>query len=173
MIALISKTTPPFCHEWQRVRMSSRHLIGRASISIIIIRSIIVITIIIILILNIRSRWRRWRRSLRSKATYDHLLSCNTTDTNVHLIQLCRECIKVSIHALQLRHDVPEWHIARRRGGSGCGWSRTRWSQMRGKSCWIQLLWLKLHLAMFNGSGVYGTHDRKVVGRGKRNRKMA
>ena len=32
------KTTPPFCHEWQRVSISSRHLIstGRASIVILI-----------------------------------------------------------------------------------------------------------------------------------------
>ena len=28
-------------------------------------------------------------------------------------------------------------------------------------------------VATFNGSGIYGTHDRKVVKRGKRNRKMA
>ena len=62
MITLISKTTLPFCHEWQRVRVSSRHLIGRASISIIIIRNIIVITIIIIFILRIRSQGRRWWR---------------------------------------------------------------------------------------------------------------
>ena len=48
MTTLISKTTSPFCHEWQRKKVSSRHLIGRASISI----SIIVITIIITLILK-------------------------------------------------------------------------------------------------------------------------
>ena len=100
MTTLISKTTSPFCHEWQRVRVSSRHLIGRASISI----SIIVITIIIILILRIRSHGRRWlRSSLKSKTTHGCLLLCNT---NVHLIQLHRECIWASIHALQLRHDV-------------------------------------------------------------------
>ena len=29
------------------------------------------------------------------------------------------------------------------------------------------------YLAMFNGSVVYGTHDREMVGRGKMNRKMA
>ena len=28
-------------------------------------------------------------------------------------------------------------------------------------------------LATFNGSVIYGTHDGKVVGRGKRNKKMA
>ena len=32
---------------------------------------------------------------------------------------------------------------------------------------------VKQRLATFNGSGVYGTYDRKVVRRGKRNRKMA
>ena len=38
MTTLISKTTSPFCHEWQRLRVSSRHLIctGWASISIIL-----------------------------------------------------------------------------------------------------------------------------------------
>ena len=36
-----------------------------------------------------------------------------------------------------------------------------------------QIASTKLCLAMFNGSGVYGTHDREVVGKGKRNRKMA
>ena len=101
MTTFISKTTSPFCHEWQRVRVSNRHLIGRASISISIIRSIIVITIIIILILRSRSHGRRWwRSSLKSKPTYGRLSSCNTTDTNVHLIQLRKECIEASIHAL-------------------------------------------------------------------------
>ena len=31
----------------------------------------------------------------------------------------------------------------------------------------------KLRLAMFNGSVFYGTHNKEMVGRGKRNRKMA
>ena len=102
-----TKITPPFCHEWQRVRVSSRHLIGKASISISIIWSIIVITIIIILILRSRSHGRRWwRSSFRSKTTNGRLSSCNTTDKNVHLIQLRRECIEASIHALQLHHDI-------------------------------------------------------------------
>ena len=134
MTTFISKTTPPFCHKWQRVRVSSRHLIGRASFSIvIIIRSIIVIIIIIILILRIKSHWRRWRRSLRSKATHDRLLSCYTADTNVHPIQLNKECIKVSIHALKLCHDVSEWHIASRRWGEegadvdGANWDGAKW----------------------------------------------
>ena len=40
------------------------------------------------------------------KSVYGRLSSCNMTDTNVHLIQLHRECIQASIHVLQLRHDV-------------------------------------------------------------------
>ena len=62
MTILIFKTTPPFSHEWQRVRVSSRHRIctGRANVSIIIIlRSSSTITII--LILNLKSLWSRWR----------------------------------------------------------------------------------------------------------------
>ena len=31
----------------------------------------------------------------------------------------------------------------------------------------------KLGIAMFNGSVIYGTHDSKMVRRGKRNEKMA
>ena len=98
----------PFLSRVTKGRVSSRHLIGRASISIII-WSIIVITIIIIIILAIRIKnyWMRWWRSrLRSKTTHSCLPSCNMTDMNVHLIQLRRESVQVSIHALQLRHDV-------------------------------------------------------------------
>ena len=98
----------PFLSRMTKGRVSSKNLIGRANISIII-WSVIVITIIIIIILSIRirSNWMRWWRSrLRRKAAHSRLPSCNTTDTNVHLIQLRRECIQASIHALQLRHDV-------------------------------------------------------------------
>ena len=44
------QTTPPFCHEWHRVKVSSRHLIctERASISIIIILGSTSIIIIIL-----------------------------------------------------------------------------------------------------------------------------
>ena len=85
-------------------RVLNRHLIGGSSISIII-RSIIIITII--LSIRIRNHWMRWWRSrLKCKIAYSRLPSCNTTDTNVHLIQLRRECIQASIHALQLRHNV-------------------------------------------------------------------
>ena len=84
--------------------------------------------IIIILILSLKSLWSRWRRSFKNEATYDCLPSCNTADMDVHLIQLSRECIKASIHALKLRHDVLESHFAQRKGGSGCEWSRSGWS---------------------------------------------
>ena len=90
----ISKTTSPFCHEWQRVRVSSRHLISKANISIIIIQSIIIITNIIILILRIRSHGRRrWRGSLISKSAHGRLPSSYATNMDVQLIQLYGECI--------------------------------------------------------------------------------
>ena len=75
-------------------RVSSRYLIGRASISII-------------LSIRIGSNWMTWRRSRRMcKAAHCRLPSCNKTYRNVHLIQLRRECIQASIHVLQLCHDV-------------------------------------------------------------------
>ena len=124
----------PFLSQVTRVRVSNRHRIctGRASISIIIILGS---SSSIIIIIILRSLWSRWRRSLRNEATHDRLPSCNTADINVHLIQLNRKCIKASIHALKLHHDVSKSHIARRRGGSGCGWSKSGWSRTGGRSC--------------------------------------
>ena len=58
MTTLIYQNYSPFLSRVTKGRVSSRHFIGKASISIIIIRSIIVITIIIILILKIRIRSR-------------------------------------------------------------------------------------------------------------------
>ena len=154
----------PFLSWVTKGRVSSRHLIGRASISIII-WSVIVITIINIIILSIGigSNWMRWWRNR---------LRCNTTDTNVHLIQLHKECIQASIHALQLHQDISQRCITGR-VRNGYRWSRPGWSRMRGGCCWIRLSRPKLGLATFNGSVVYGTHDGKMVGRGKRNGKMA
>ena len=79
--------------------MSSRHLVSaeRASISILII--IIVVGAIIVLGCLERRRERLY------KATKASLPSSNTADTGVHLIQLSRECIKMSIHALKWRHN--------------------------------------------------------------------
>ena len=45
-------------------------------------------------------------------------------------------------------------------------------AEQEGEAVKIRLLWPKLRLATFNGSGVYGTHDRKIGGRRKRNRKI-
>ena len=84
----------PFLSWVTKGRVSSRHLIDRASISINIWSVIVITIIIIILSIRIRSNWMRWWRSrLMCKAAYSCLPSCNTTDTNVHLIQLRRECI--------------------------------------------------------------------------------
>ena len=94
--------------------------------------------------------------------------SCNKTNTGVHLTQLIIESVEASIHALKLRHDVLECHSTRRRGKSGCGWSRRS-----GRSCCTKPPQSKLRLAPFNGSVVNDTYNREVVGRGKRNRKMA
>ena len=167
MTTLISKTTPIFCHKWQRVRVSSRHLIGRASISIIIIRSIIVITISSILILRIKSHGRRWwRSSLRSKLP---MVACRLvmrltwTFTWYNFVE--------SVHALKLRHDVSQRHITRRRRGSGCGSSRMRGSRMGGR-CRILLSRHKLCLTTFYGSGIYGTHESERVICGRRDGKV-
>ena len=137
----------PFLSRVTKGRVSSRHLIGRASISIIIWSGIVIT--IIILSIGIGSNRMWW-----------------------YLIQLRRECIQASVHALQLRHDVSQRYITGR-VRSRCWWSRPGWSRTRGRCCWICLLRPKLGLATFNGSVVYGTHDGKMVGWGKRNGKMA
>ena len=102
MTTLITKTILPFCHERQRVRVSSRHLIraGRANISILTI----IIVIGVIIVLGCLGCLRGKRGSLH-KTTKASLPSSSMADTGVHLIQLSRECIKVSIHVLKLRHD--------------------------------------------------------------------
>ena len=90
--------------------LRGRHLliIGKASILILII---IIGTIISILVL--RSLWRR--RGRRNEATKASLSSCDTTYTGVHLTQLITESVKVSIHALKLRHDCLEHHTTTQR----------------------------------------------------------
>ena len=123
MTILISKTTSPFFHEWQRVRVSSRHLIGSASISIIIIRSIIVITIIIILILRIKSHGRRWwRGSLRSKSAHGRLLFSYVANMDIHLIQRW-SCAMISPKDISLEEEEgadvgrAEWDGVEQEGG--------------------------------------------------------
>ena len=162
MITLITKTTSPFCHEWQRVSVSSRHhvSVGRASVSILII-IIVLGTIIVLGCLGTR-------RGRLYKATKASLPSSNIADTSVHLIHLSSECINASIHALKLHHDRIKGHTSSRSRGSGGGWS---WRS--GKSCHTRPPRTKLHLTMFNGSNIYSTHDMEGVRHGKGNRKMA
>ena len=126
MTTFISKTTSPFCHKWQRVRVSFKHLVsvGKASISILII---IVIVVGVIIVLGCLGR----RRGRLHKATKVSLPFSNTANMGVHLIHLSSECIKASIHALKLRHDRIKSHTSRRRRGSRGGWS---WKS--GRSCW-------------------------------------
>ena len=154
MTTFISKTTSHFCHQWQRVRVSSRHFIstGRDSISILII--IIVVGVIIILGCLGRRGGRLY------KATKVSLPSSNTTNMGVHLIHLSRECIKASIHALKLRHDRIKGHNSHKRRRSRGGWS-----------FWPGSPRTKLRFALFNGSSIYSTHNVEMVGQGKREQK--
>ena len=109
---LSSQNYSPFLSRMTKGESSrGRHLIitGRASILILII----------ITILICRSLWtKRWRSGEASKMS---LLSCYRNDTGVHLTQLIRQSVKVSIHTLKLRHDSLEGHITNRgrrsRGG--------------------------------------------------------
>ena len=165
------KTTPPFCHELQRVSTSSRHFIitGRASILILI--SIITVGAIVTLILG--SRWR-WRRS-NNEITHDSLLLCDATNTGVHLTQLITDSVKPSIRAHKLCHDGLKCHSTLRRRRSGGGWSGRSW-----RSCclYLGLPRPKLCRAPSNGSSVYGssiygTYHRKMRRLGIRDGKMA
>ena len=165
MTTLISKLLPFFCHEWQRVSTSSRHLIiiGRASTIILI--SIITVGAIITLIL--KSRWR-WRRN-NSETTHVGLSLCNTTNTGVHLTQLITKCVKVSIHAHKLCHDGLKSHSTHRSRRSEGGWSGRRW---RSRHLYLGPPWPKLCLAPSDNSSIYGTHNHEVMRLGKGDRKM-
>ena len=123
MTTYITKTTSPFCHKWQRVRVSSRQLVSTREVSI----SILISIIRVIIVLGCLGR----RRGRLHKATKVSLPFSNTANMGVHLIHLSSECIKASIHALKLRHDRIKSHTSHRRRGSGGGWS---WRS--GRSCW-------------------------------------
>ena len=151
MTTLISKTTPSFCHKWKRVSKSNSHrvVIGRASIFILIIITIIV--------LILKCLWRR--RGRLYKATKASLPSSNIADTGGRLTQLITGCVKASIHALQLCHDRLEGHTTHRWRRSGCGRSRRNWRS----SCLCPWpLRSKLGLALSDSSSVYGTHNQKM-----------
>ena len=158
---LIPKLLHFFYHEWQRVSKSSNHLIVTGWASILIL-------ILIIIIVILRCLWRR--RGRLYEATKASLPSSNTTDTGVHLTQLITECVKASIHALQLRHDRLESHTTH--GWRRCECGRSGRSQ---RSCCLCLwpLQSKLGLAPSDNSNIYGTHNRKVCRLWIGDRKMA
>ena len=156
MTTLILKTTPPFCHKWQRASNSSNHLVvtGRAINLILIIIIVVQVTIIVRVL---KCLWKRKGR--HHEATKASLLLGWTIDTGVHLTQLITECVKASIHALKLRHNRLEIHTTRWWRRSGCRRSRRSWRSCR-LSPWP--FRSKLGLALSNGSSVYGTHSKKV-----------
>ena len=59
--------------------------------------------------------------SLRSKFAHGCLPFSYAANTDIHLIQLCGECIQASIHAMKLCHDVSQRHVAHRRRGTDVG----------------------------------------------------
>ena len=153
MTTLISKTTSPFCHDWQKVSKSGSHLIVTERASILILIIIVGVTIIVLIL---RCLWRKRGRLYEATKVSPPL--SNTTNIGVHLTQLIIECVKASIHALKLRHDRLEGHTTHR-WRSGCRWSGRSWRSRR-LSSWP--LRPKLGLAPSNGSIIYGIHSRKV-----------
>ena len=159
MTTLISKTTPHFYHEWQRVSHWEAVIPSSASTlraSTIILISINTTRAIIITLFL----WNMWRWRWRSDETiYDNLSSCDTTNTGVHLTQLITESVKASIHVHKLCHDGLESHSTHRRRKSGGGWSGR---SLRSHRLGSWLLRSKLGLAPSNSCCVYGTHDREM-----------
>ena len=160
------KTTPPFCHKWQRVSISSRHLIITRWASTIVLIS--TITARAIITLSLGSQWR-WRRS-NSETTHDSLLSCDTTNMGVHLTQLITKSVKASIHTHKLCHDGLKSHSTCRRQRSGGGRSGRSW---RSYCLGLCLPRAKLGLTPSNSSGVNGTYNGEVIEHGIGDRKMA
>ena len=77
--------------------------------------------------------------------------------------------VKASIRAHKLCHDGLKCHSTRKRRRSRGGWSGRSW---RSSYLCLWLPWSKLSLTPFDGSPIYGTHDREMRGHGKRDRKM-
>ena len=149
------KTTPSFCHEWQRASESSRHLIITGWAIIIILSIISTTEAIITLILRSRQRWR----GSDCETTHHSLLSRNTTDTGVHLTQIISKSVKASIHAHKLCHDGLKCHSTHWRRMSRGGRSSRNW-----RSCHLRLGLprAKLCKTLLYGSGVNGTHIWEV-----------
>ena len=124
---LLSETTLPFCHEWQRASKSSRYLIITRQ-AIIIILSIINTIGAITLIL------RCLEKGSHCVTIHHNLSLCNMIDTGVHLTQLIAESVKASIHAHKLCHvglKCDSTHERRRRRGG--------WSNRSRRSCRLRL----------------------------------
>ena len=160
------KTTSPFCHGWQRISISSRHLIITGRASTIVLINIITSGAIATLILK---SWWRWRRS-NNKTTHDSLLSCDTTNTGVQLTQLITESVKSSIHAHKLCHDGLKCHSTHKRRRSGGGWSG---KSLRSCRLYPEPPRFELCLALSNNSCIYGIHHCEMRRLGKGDRKMA
>ena len=145
--------------------LRGRHLLITRKASILIL-IIIISTIIAILIC-----WSLGRRKGRSGETTEaSLSSCNTTDIGVHLTQLITESVKVSIHALKLRHDGLKNHTTTRRRRSGGGRNGEGW-RIRLLRSWP--LRSKLGLTSPNRSCTDGTYNGEVGRIRNRDRKMA
>ena len=117
---LIYKTTPPFCHEWQRVNhwegvISSSYSELEASSSSSSLPSVE----------ELSADSRRWE----SKTTKTRLSASYATDSSVHLTHLIRNVVKtttkISTHVLKLVHNGSKGRLNSRRR------RRRRWSRRR------------------------------------------
>ena len=120
MTTLISKLLPLFVTSVKGVSTLSRHLIITRR-AIIIILSIISTARAIILILRCHGR------GSHLVTTHLSLLSCNMTDTGVHLTQFIGKSVKAIIHAHKLCYDglkCDSTHGRRRHSGGWSGRSR-------------------------------------------------
>ena len=162
---IIPKLLPLLSRMTKGKSLRGRHLLITRKASILIL-IIIISTIIAILIC-----WSLGRRKGRSGETTEaNLSSCNTTDIGVHLTQLITESVKVSIHALKLRHDGLKNHTTSRRRRSGGGKNGEGW-RIRLLRSWP--LQSKLGLTSPNRSCTDGTYNGEVGRIRNRDRKMA
>ena len=132
------KTTPPFCHEWQRA--SHWEVVISSSVEELASSSSTVA--------SGEEEGKGAKPAMRAYPSY----------SGVHLTYLINEIVKTSIHPLKLCHDGLQGHTTSR--GGKRNWGRRRNS----RSCRIYSLhlWLlrsKLDLAPPNGTGADGTHN--------------
>ena len=124
MTTLITKTTPLFCHEWQRVRVSSRHLVStrRVSISIILIIESNSIIIILSIARAITLICIGHMKGSHDVTAHLSLASCNMAYRGVHLTQLITHTTYPWNYA-SLRLTVAAWmaHITWKWSKMGMG----------------------------------------------------